>query len=218
MSTDQVAEQVNLRELVRDAAAKERKILSLSIILTIVLLAGGFSWIAYSANKVISLKAEQARVTQDIENKKMLLKTASDALDEERKALDTASAALNNVANGIGDAKQQAKTALVAVSKTQESPRTGANPKTLIPNPKTPITTPSPSPTASPSPCILIPKVTGLSFTEAQQAMRQLGFVPIRKDQGGPGAPDRVLYQDPVVGVCKFAGSEVFLYVPSGGK
>jgi anti-sigma-K factor RskA len=211
MSTDQVAEQVSLRELVRDAAAKERKVLSLSIILMIVLLAGGFSWIAYSANKVISLKAEQALVVKDIEEKEIELKKVTDALDEKRKALDTTTATLNNVANGIGDAKQQAKTALVAVSKTQESPRTGANPKTPIP-------TPSPSPTTSPGPCILIPKVTGLSFTEAQQAIRQLGFVPIRKDPGGPRAPDRVLYQDPVVGVCRFAGSEVFLYVPSGGK
>jgi len=203
MSTDQVAEQVKLRELVRDAAAKERKVLSLSIMLTIVLLAGGFSWIAYSANKVISLKAEQAQLTKDIEKKKIERKRLTDELD-------TATAALNNVANGIGDAKQQAKTALVVVSKTQESPRTG--------NPKLPGPTPSPSPTTSPSPCILIPKVTGLSFTEAQQAIRQLGFVPIRKDQTGPGAPDRVLYQDPVVGVCRLAGSEVFLYVPSGGK
>jgi hypothetical protein len=211
MSTDQVTEQVNLRELVRGAAAKERKVLSLSIILMIVLLAGGFSWIVYSANKVISLKAEQARVVQDIKEKEKELIKVTEAYDEKRKALDTTTAILNNVENGIGDAKQQAKEGLVAVSKTQEPPRTRGTPKVPLP-------TPSPSPTTSPSPCILIPKVTGLSFTEAQQAIRQLGFVPIRKDQGGPGDPDRVLYQDPVVGVCRLVGSEVFLYVPSGRK
>lgn len=211
MSTNQVAEQKNLRELVRNAAAKERKVLSLSIILMIVFFAAGFSWIAYSAKKVISLKAEQSRVEQDIKEKQKELKELKDEYDEQQKALETTKATLVNVAHNIGNATQQAKAALVAVSKTEESPRTGGNPKTPIP-------TPSPSPTTSPSPCRLIPKVTGLSFTEAQQAIRQLGFVPIRKDQGGPGAPDRVLYQDPVVGVCRFAGSEVFLYVPSRGK
>lgn len=201
MAINLEVEQTKLRELVKKVNAKERHILSFSIVFTVLIIAGGAIWIAYSVNKVLKLEARRATLQSTIENLEHEVVRKEDILRGVNAKIEVAKPTLDKIAQGKDATRQEAKTALAALSNAQERVQTAIDPQ--------PTETSSPHPTASPT----VPDVKGLSFAEADRRVRQAGLEVRKVDQEGRGTLGTVLYQDPLPGRRVSAKALVSLYV-----
>ncbi len=205
MSTHLEAERRNLKDLFGQAAAKERRFLRFSIIFTLVVIAAGFGWIAYSANRVIKLEQRRAALeasNTDLEDK---INKNTELLRQVESALDSVDAPLKKIAQGKSDAKQEARSALASISNAQERVHVVIEQAPANRGTEGPLSTPT-SPT-------LVPDVKGLNFANARQRLRQAQLTVTQKVQEGNGAPGTVLYQDPIPGTRAPVGSSVNVYV-----
>ncbi|HXI26002.1 MAG TPA: PASTA domain-containing protein [Pyrinomonadaceae bacterium] len=204
MSSNPDSKPRELKALVTAAAAKERRSLSISIVFTVIVLAIGFGWIAYSANRVVKLKQEESRLRTvneqlNLETEKqkgLLLKINSD--------IKNVQPTLDRLSKGETTSKEENKIAAAALSSAQESVQFVLNNPTKL----TTTATPTPTPTLT-----SVPDVTKIAAAEAEQKLRTARLSFTRVDQPGKGAPGMVLYQDPIAGQRVPVDTQVKLYV-----
>jgi len=205
MSANLNAQPMELKAMVAGAAAKERRNLGVSIVFTLIVLAIGFGWIAYSANKVVKLKAQEAALNDAIAKAKTEVAEQEGLLRKLSFDIANVKPTLDQCNQGNGN--QDTKIAVAALASAQESVQAALNNPIRV-DPKPPGQTPSPAPALVP-----VPSVTKMSFTDAEQKIRAAGFTAVRVDQSGKAPPGTVLYQDPIPGQRIAANSPVTLYV-----
>ncbi|HYW71377.1 MAG TPA: PASTA domain-containing protein, partial [Pyrinomonadaceae bacterium] len=192
MSANLNAQPMELKAMVAGAAAKERRNLGVSIVFTLIVLAIGFGWIAYSANKVVKLKAQEAALNDAIAKAKTEVAEQEGLLRKLSFDIANVKPTLDQCNQGNGN--QDTKIAVAALASAQESVQAALNNPIRV-DPKPPGQTPSPAPALVP-----VPSVTKMSFTDAEQKIRAAGFTAVRVDQSGKAPPGTVLYQDPIPG------------------
>lgn len=193
MAKNVEAQRANLKDLVNRAVASERRILSLAIVFTVVIVAGGFAWVVYSANRVTKLKTEETRLNASLEQTRVEIANQTEILRQTQNQIVEARSAVR---------EGEPKKALAALSTAEKNVQIAIN------NPIK-VESPSPTPTASP----IVPDVKGLTFADAYQKVRSAGL-PVKKvDQQGQGTPGTVLYQDPLPGVRVAGDTSICLYV-----
>jgi len=199
--------QQDLKTLVARAAAKERRNLSLSILFTFIVLAIGFGWIAYSANRVVKLKAQEAELRDAVAKAKVEVAEQEGLLRKLSSDIVNVKPALDRCAEGQNVPSQDAKIAVAALSSAQQSVQVALN------NPIH-IDTRKEGPFATPTPVMaVVPAVTQMTFASAEQKIRAVGLTSRRVDQPAKAAAGTVLYQDPLPGQRLVANSPVTLYV-----
>lgn len=193
MSANSQAQQLDdLKKLVAGAAAKERRNLGLSLGFTLLVLALGFGWIAYAANKVVKLKAEEARLNLVIAETNMQIEKQKGELDKISVALEAVRPTFDKIRKGEIPTKEETTVAAAALSSASESFQIVlSNPVSIDPS----TATPSPTPQLK-----IVPDVTKMAFTDADKKVRAVGLTTKRIDQPGTGASGTVLYQDPLAG------------------
>jgi hypothetical protein len=194
-----------LKKLVAGAAAKERRNLTLSLGFTLLVLAVGLGWIGYAASKVARLKTEEARLNSVMAETNKKIEKQKGELDKISVALEAVQPIFNKIKNGQVPTKEEMKIYVAAISSAKESFEIVLNdPVKVDPS------TASPSPT--PPLFKIVPDVTKMAFTDADNKIRAAGFTTKRIDQPGKGDSGTVLYQDPLAGQRTPVNATVKLY------
>jgi hypothetical protein len=205
MSRNFEAEQEDLRDLVKRAAVKERRILRSSMVFSSLAVIIGLIWIGYSVNRVVKLSSRSAELQSTNKNLELSIQRNQEWLRQiEAKIL----LAQSDVIQEKGNAEAVANTALAALSGVQKDVQVAINtPSTVDPLPSSPSQAPTPTRRVS------VPNLKGRTFADANKVLLQAGLQVIKTDQEGRGTPGTVLYQDPAAGVFISEGGSVKLYV-----
>ncbi|MGZ8843098.1 MAG: PASTA domain-containing protein [Pyrinomonadaceae bacterium] len=199
----------DLKNLVKKAAAKERRILRFSLIFTIASVTLGFAWIAYSVNKVIKLEQRKTNLevfNNDLETR---IKERTELLNKLEATLTELRDPLTQIAQekSIDEAKKQAVVALASLSNAQVNVEIANNQPPVSQNQERPPSSPTPTPLTT------VPEVTGLTLSSAGQKLRQSRLTATQKVHEGKGPGGTILNQDPVPGTRVPIGTSVIVYI-----
>lgn len=203
MSQNLDVRKIELSKLLKNAAAKERRNLGISILFTIVVLAVGFASIAYSANRVLKLKAQEAGLTASIKDAKDQIGQLQQVLRSLKADMDNVQPTLDKLAKGQTASTQEAKKAAETLSKAQERV------EVVLDNP-TPSRERTPPRSSS---LVTVPVAKGLSLRNAEQAIRAAGLKPVRVDEPDERPKGTVVHQEPAAGLQVEPNGQIKIYV-----
>jgi hypothetical protein len=203
MSQNIEVRRIELTKLLKKAAAQDRRNLGISILFTIVVLAVGFAAIAYSANKVLKLKAQEASLNASIQNSKGQIAELQEVLRNLKADFDNVQPTLDKIAKGETASKQEAKKAADTLSKAQERVQLVLDSPT--PNRERTLT--------RSSSLITVPSVKDLTLRNAEQNIRAAGLTPVRVDEPHESPKGTVVYQEPAAGQQVAPHGQVKVYV-----